>query len=161
LANLVLADPLLVWEVPSDWTLEEAATVPAVYCTVYYALVVRGRMRAGESLLVHAGSGGVGQAAINVALHMGCTVFVTVGTPEKKQFIRTNFPQIPEENIGNSREITFEQMILERTDGKGVDLVLNSLAGDKLQASLRCLAMHGRFLEIGKVIKNASNSLIC
>jgi len=148
---LVLADPLLVWEVPPEWSLEEAATIPAVYCTVYYALVVRGRMRAGESLLVHSGSGGVGQAAINVALHMGCTVFVTVGTPEKKQFIRSTFPQIPEANIGNSRETTFEQMVLERTEGKGVDMVLNSLAGDKLLASLRCLAMHGRFLEIGKV----------
>jgi fatty acid synthase, animal type len=132
--------------------MEEAATVPAVYCTVYYALVVRGRMRTGESLLVHSGSGGVGQAAINVALHMGCTVFVTVGTPDKRHFIRSTFPQIPEENIGNSRDSSFEQMILERTDGKGVDLVLNSLAGDKLLASLRCLAMHGRFLEIGKVI---------
>ncbi|XP_065336360.1 fatty acid synthase-like [Cloeon dipterum] len=159
LANLVLADPLLVWDVPPSWTLEEAATVPAVYCTVYYALVVRGRMRAGETLLVHAGSGGVGQAAINVALHMGCDVFVTVGTPEKIEFIRSQFPQIPEANIGNSRDTSFEQMIMERTEGKGVDLVLNSLAGDKLQASLRCLAMHGRFLEIGKVDMAADSPL--
>ncbi|XP_059474548.1 fatty acid synthase-like [Neocloeon triangulifer] len=159
LANVVLADPLLVWDVPSEWTLEEAATVPAVYCTVYYALVVRGRMRAGESLLVHAGSGGVGQAAIHVALHMGCDVFVTVGTKDKLDFIRATFPQIPEANIGNSRDTSFEQMVMERTDGKGVDLVLNSLAGDKLLASVRCLAMHGRFLEIGKVDMAADSAI--
>ncbi|KAH7955317.1 hypothetical protein HPB52_000277 [Rhipicephalus sanguineus] len=111
LATAVAVDPTFLWEVPETWSLQQAATVPMVYATAYYALLVHGHMRPGESVLIHSGSGGVGQAAISIALSMGCTVFTTVG----------------------------------------VDLVLNSLAEDKLQASIRCLATHGRFLEIGKV----------
>lgn len=117
----------------------------------YYALVVRGRMRPGESVLIHAGSGGVGQASIAIALHMGCTVFTTVGSQAKRDFLKKTFPQLTDDNIGNSRDTSFEQLVLTQTDGRGVDLVLNSLAAHQLQASVRCLAIGGRFLEIGKV----------
>lgn len=151
LATSVLADPTFLWEIPEKWTLEQAATVPVVYATSYYALLVRGRMRKGESLLVHAGTGGVGQAAISIALHMGCTVFTTVGSKEKREFLKKAFPQLTDRNIANSRDTSFEQHILRETGGRGVDIVLNSLADDKLQASVRCLAKHGRFLEIGKL----------
>ncbi|XP_063548210.1 fatty acid synthase-like [Cydia strobilella] len=156
LATTVLADKSFMWEIPNQWTLEEAATVPVAYATAYYALVVRGRMRRGETVLVHAGAGGVGQAAIAIALHAGCTVFTTVGTPEKRGFLLKRFPQLPTTNIGQSRNCSFEQLVRRRTHGRGVDLVLNSLAGDKLQASLRCLAEGGRFLEIGKVDLSAN-----
>ncbi|CAH2981095.1 unnamed protein product [Chilo suppressalis] len=151
LATSVVADSAFLWDVPAAWSLEEAATVPVAYATAYYALAVRGRMRRGDSVLVHAGSGGVGQAAIAIALHAGATVFTTVGTPDKRAFLHERFPQLLDENIGNSRDTSFEQLVLERTDGRGVDLVLNSLADDKLQASIRCLAEGGRFLEIGKL----------
>ena len=107
-------------------------------------------MRPGESVLIHAGTGGVGQASISIALHMGCTVFTTVGSKEKREFLKKRFPQLTDRNICNSRDTTFEQQILTETNGRGVDLVLNSLADDKLQASVRCLAKDGRFLEIGK-----------
>lgn len=150
LATTVLADPGFLWEVPDKWTLEEAATIPVVYGTSYYALVVRGRMRPGESVLIHAGTGGVGQASIAVALHMGCTVFTTVGSKEKREFLKKRFPQLTDRNICNSRDTTFEQQVLAETNGRGVDLVLNSLAEEKLQASVRCIAKDGRFLEIGK-----------
>ncbi|CAH0729423.1 unnamed protein product, partial [Brenthis ino] len=151
LATTVMADKGFLWEVPAAWSLEEAATVPVAYATAYYALAVRGRMRRGESVLVHAGTGGVGQAAIAIALHAGCTVYTTVGTPDKRAFLRARFPALPDENIGNSRDVSFEQLVQRRTRGRGVDLVLNSLAGDKLLASVRCLANGGRFLEIGKL----------
>ncbi|XP_049874376.1 fatty acid synthase [Pectinophora gossypiella] len=151
LATSVLADGGFLWPVPERWSLEEAATVPVAYATAYYALLVRGRMRRGESVLVHAGTGGVGQAAIAIALHAGCTVFTTVGTPDKRAFLRERFPQLDEANVGNSRDTSFEQLVLTRTRGRGVDLVLNSLAADKLLASVRCLAPGGRFLEIGKL----------
>ncbi|KAL4702305.1 hypothetical protein ACJJTC_018435, partial [Scirpophaga incertulas] len=151
LATSVQADQQFLWDVPAGWSLEEAATVPVAYGTAYYALAVRGRMRAGEAVLVHAGAGGVGQAAIAIALHAGCTVFTTVGTPDKRAFLHERFPALPDENIGNSRDASFEQLVLRRTRGRGVDLVLNSLADDKLQASVRCLAEGGRFLEIGKL----------
>ncbi|XP_022172738.1 fatty acid synthase-like isoform X2 [Myzus persicae] len=151
LATSVLADPKFLWEVPSKWTLEEAATIPVVYGTAYYALCVRGQMKPGNSLLVHAGTGGVGQAAIAIALHMGVTVYTTVGSKEKREFLKKTFPKLTDKNISNSRNTSFERHILRETKGRGVDLVLNSLSEDKLQASVRCLAKDGRFLEIGKL----------
>lgn len=92
----------------------------------------------------------MGQAAINLALYYGCTVFTTVGTQEKKDYIKKQFPQIDHTHIGNSRDTSFEQMIMQFTNGKGVDVILNSLSEEKLQASVRCLARGGRFIEIGK-----------
>ncbi|XP_077508101.1 fatty acid synthase-like [Amblyomma americanum] len=147
----VVVNTGLQWEVPDTWSLEEASTVPMAYATAYYALLVRGNMRPGESLLIHSGSGGVGQAAISVALSMGCTVFTTVGSQEKREFLMRRFPQLKERNFANSRDLSFERHVLKETRGRGVDLVLNSLAQEKLQASVRCLATNGRFLEIGKV----------
>ncbi|XP_051529897.1 fatty acid synthase [Myxocyprinus asiaticus] len=150
LATSVDADKRFLWDVPFSWTLEQAASVPVVYATAYYSLVVRGRLRPGESVLVHSGSGGVGQAAIAIALSMRCRVFTTVGSGEKRKYLQERFPQLTAESFSNSRDASFEQNLLLHTQGKGVDLVLNSLAEEKLQASLRCLARHGRFLEIGK-----------
>lgn len=102
-------------------------------------------------MLIHAGTGGVGQASISIALHMGCTVYTTVSSQEKRDFLKKTFPELKDENIGNSRDTSFEQLVLTQTNGRGVDLVLNSLAAHQLQASVRCLALGGRFLEIGKV----------
>lgn len=150
LATTVAADPGFMWEIPDKWSLEEAATIPVAYSTSYYALFVRGRLQRGESVLIHAGTGGVGQASIAIALHAGCTVFTTVGTVEKREFLKKMFPQLTDRNIGNSRDTSFEQLVLSETNGRGVDVVLNSLSEEKLQASARCLAMGGRFLEIGK-----------
>jgi len=101
-------------------------------------------------VLIHSGSGGVGQAAIAVAIHHGCEVYTTVGTKEKKELLKKRFPQLTDANFANSRDISFEWDILRATKGQGVDVVLNSLAEEKLQASIRLLAPHGRFLEIGK-----------
>lgn len=159
MGSVLKGDKYLKWDVPNNWSLEEAATVPCVYGTALYALNMSGRMQKGDSVLIHAGSGGVGQAAINLALHAGCTVFTTVGTPEKREFIRKTFPQILDSHIGNSRDTSFEQMVMQETNGRGVDLVLNSLAEEKLQASVRCLAKGGRFLEIGKFDLANNNSL--
>lgn len=116
-------------------------------------------MKKGDKVLIHAGTGGIGQAAINLALHEGCEIFTTVGTPEKFRFIREHFPQIPEDHIGNSRDTSFERMIVELTKGKGVDIVLNSLAEEKLRASVNCLGWGGRFLEIGKFDLASNNQL--
>ena len=78
LASVVDAHRDFLWSVPKDWTLEQAATVPVAYATAFYALVVRGRIRAGETVLIHSGSGAVGQAAISIALRHGCRVLTTV-----------------------------------------------------------------------------------
>lgn len=120
---------------------------------------MRGQMQPGESILIHAGSGGVGIASISIALFMGCKVFTTVSSKVKREFLKASFPELSDENIGYSRDTSFEQFILSQTHGTGVDLVLNSLAGDQLQASLRCLAENGRFLEIGKMDLSNNSSL--
>lgn len=144
---------------PEEWSLEDAATVPSAYFTVFYAFFYFGRLRKGEKVLIHSGSGAVGQAAINVALAENCEVFTTVSTAEKRKFIREMFPSIDDDHIGNSRDTSFEQMVMKQTHGKGVDIVLNSLAEDKLQASVRCLGYRGRFLEIGKFDMTVNNQL--
>uniref|UniRef100_A0A4X2LHQ6 Fatty acid synthase n=1 Tax=Vombatus ursinus TaxID=29139 RepID=A0A4X2LHQ6_VOMUR len=150
LATSVLLSPDFLWDVPANWTLEQAASVPVVYTTAYYSLVVRGGIKRGETVLIHSGSGGVGQAAIAIALSMNCRVFTTVGSAEKRAYLQARFPKLDATSFANSRNTSFEQHVLKHTGGKGVDLVLNSLAEEKLQASVRCLAQHGRFLEIGK-----------
>ncbi|XP_065217199.1 fatty acid synthase-like [Planococcus citri] len=150
LASVVRPPVDWIWKVPDYMTLEEAATIPAIYTTVVMAFYFKANLQKGCSVLIHAGSGGIGQAAINICLHHECEIFTTVGTPEKVQFIRKTFPQIPESHIGNSRDTSFEQLIMQQTNGRGVDVVLNSLVEEKMQASVRCLAPFGHFIEIGK-----------
>ncbi|XP_072382070.1 fatty acid synthase-like [Diabrotica undecimpunctata] len=147
----VETDPEFTWTIPESWTLEEAATVPITYVTCYYALIVRGKMEQNCSILIHAGAGGIGISAINIALSLNSTIFVTVGSEKKKRFLRDLFPQLKEENIGNSRDTSFYNLVKQRTNGKGVDFVLNSLAGEHFQMSVECLAQEGTFLEIGKM----------
>ncbi|KYN04772.1 Fatty acid synthase [Cyphomyrmex costatus] len=159
IANVVEKDECLSWKIPDEWTFEEAVTVPCVYTTIYYALYYYGKMKKGDKVLIHSGTGGIGQAAIHVALKEGCDVFTTVGTNDKRDFIKKMFPIIPDEHIGNSRDTSFEHMIMRQTKGRGVDIVLNSLAEEKLITSVRCLAQNGRFLELGKFDIVSNNPL--
>lgn len=150
LATHAEPEDVFVWNCPDGWTLEEAATVPVCYGTVYSAFFMSARIEKGKKILIHAGSGGVGLAAIQVAFAYGLEVFTTVSTDEKRKYLLNLFPQLKAENIGNSRDVSFENLVKEMTNGEGVDYVLNSLAGDKLHASMRCLAKGGKFLEMGR-----------
>ncbi|XP_040165772.1 fatty acid synthase-like [Anopheles arabiensis] len=150
MATIVETDPIFTLDVPDNISLEQAATIPTVYTTVYASFFVCAQIRKGNSILIHAGTGGVGLAAIRVCLAYGLEVFTTVSTKEKRDFLLSYFPDLNPNNIGNSRDISFETLIKERTNGRGVDFVLNSLSEEKLQASIRCLARGGHFLEIGK-----------
>ena len=155
-----------LWTVPDQWSLEEAATVPVVYITVIYALLIRARLNSKDKILIHSAAGGVGQAALHLALAKLDTptekIFVTVGTEEKRNFIHSKFG-IPHEHIFSSRDTVFERKIKTLTKGRGVDVVLNSLTGEKLQSSVRCVAANGRFLEIGKldIQMNSSLGMFC
>uniref|UniRef100_A0A2M4A7X9 Fatty acid synthase n=1 Tax=Anopheles triannulatus TaxID=58253 RepID=A0A2M4A7X9_9DIPT len=150
LSTILEADPLFTLDVPDEITLEQAASIPTVYATVYSAFFISSHIRKGNSILIHAGTGGIGLAAIRVCLAYGLEIFTTVSTKEKRDFLLSYFPDLKPENIGNSRDTTFENLIKLRTNGRGVDFVLNSLSEEKLQASVRCLAKGGHFLEIGK-----------
>lgn len=101
----------------------------------------------------------MGQAAISIALDYGCEVFTTVSSQEKRDFLRSIFGELSDRNFANSRTTDFEQHVRHATRGRGVDIVLNSLSGEMLQASIRCLAQHGRFLEIGKMDLSQNSSL--
>ncbi|KAJ5082078.1 type I iterative polyketide synthase [Penicillium argentinense] len=135
--------------IPDNMSFEVAATVPVVFATAYYALFDLGRLQEDERILIHAGAGGVGQAAIMLAQMIGAEIFVTVGSVEKKQFLMTQYG-IPEDHILYSRDISFGRGIKRATNGEGVDVVVNSLAGDLLRETWECLAPFGRFVEIGK-----------
>jgi acyl transferase domain-containing protein/NADPH:quinone reductase-like Zn-dependent oxidoreductase len=128
---------------------ETASTIPVIWSTAYYSLVHVARLEKGESVLIHAAAGGVGQAAIILAQMIGAEIFVTVGSAEKKEYLMTRY-NIPEEHIFFSRDTSFAGQIQSATGGRGVDVVLNSLAGDALLATWQCLASFGRFVEIGK-----------
>jgi NADPH:quinone reductase-like Zn-dependent oxidoreductase len=135
--------------VPDCLSLHEAATVPIVFCTAYYGLFDLGRLSTAERVLIHAGAGGVGQAAIQLAQTVGADIFVTVGNQEKKEFLMERY-LIPEDRIFYSRDTSFGSAIRNATHNEGVDVVLNSLAGDLLRETWECIAPFGRFIEIGK-----------
>ncbi|EPH39257.1 type I polyketide synthase [Streptomyces aurantiacus] len=142
-----VTDRRLVCPIPEDWSFRQAAAVPVTYLTAYYGLVDLGRVREGESVLVHAGAGGVGTAALQIARHLGATVHSTA-SPGKWHALRA--AGVADERIASSRTLDFEQSFLAATGGRGVDVVLNSLAGEFADASLRLLPRGGRFLEMGK-----------
>eukprot|EP00884_Botryococcus_braunii_P002846 jgi/Botrbrau1/12562/Bobra.0169s0097.1 len=149
-ATKVMGHEYGLWKVPDSWTAEDASTVSAVYATVYYGLVQRGGLWEGASVLIHSAAGAVGLAALRVCLNRNCQVFATVGSDAKKAYLLDLFPQLCAEDIGDSHSTSFERLVLARTDGKGVDFVLNSLDKEKLQASVRCLSTFGTLVEIGK-----------
>ncbi|CAG2166223.1 unnamed protein product [Oppiella nova] len=136
-------------KIPDHWSMADASTIINNYSTLWYGLIKRANLKKGESILIHSTAGGIGQSALNICKHYECDIYVTVGTDEKKQFLMNEY-NIPEERILNSRDILFKNQIKELTNGKGVDIVINSLAGEKLDASYECLANCGRFVEIGK-----------
>lgn len=135
--------------IPSDMSFVVAASIPVVYCTVYYGIMDLARLEYGEKILIHAASGGVGQAAIQLAQMVGAEIYATVGSADKKQFIMDKYG-IPESRIFYSRDTAFGPAVREATGGRGVDVVLNSLAGDLLRETWDCLAPFGRFIELGK-----------
>ena len=131
---------------PADWSFEAAATVPTVFFTVYYALKHLANLQPGERVLIHGAAGGVGIAAVQMALHLGAEIYATVGSEEKRDFVTL----LGADHVFDSRSLAFADDILALTGGEGVDVVLNSLAGEAVRRNLRVLKPFGRFLELGK-----------
>lgn len=148
-ANLVRIHWQAVAHIPDDMTFEIAASIPIVFGTAYYSLHNIACLQNGETVLIHAATGGVGQAAIQIAKIIGAKIFVTVGSKEKRDFIAKLYDINPN-HIFSSRDPSFATNVMAVTQGKGVDVVLNSLAGHLLQESWKCVAFLGRFVEIGK-----------
>lgn len=137
-SSVVRKPPHLPWE--------QAAGLGISFLTAYYALARLGRLRRGESVLIHAATGGVGLAAIQVAQWLGAEIFATAGSPIKREYLQ----RMGIQHVYDSRTLAFRDEIMERTGQHGVDVVLNSLAGDFIAKGLSTLAPFGRFLEIGR-----------
>ncbi|KAI3319763.1 polyketide synthase [Xylariaceae sp. AK1471] len=140
--------------VPKDLSFADVAAFPVVYLTAYKCLYDIGdldkRVRRGEkpTVLIHTAAGGLGQAAIQLAQREGAEIFATVGSLEKRDFIEKTYG-ISRDHIFSSRDLTFRSGVMRMTNGRGVDIILNSLDGEKLRASWECIAPFGSFAEVG------------
>ncbi|KAK6068248.1 polyketide synthase [Seiridium cupressi] len=146
------------FKLPSDMSFETGASLPLAYTTAYYSLIELGRLQEDESVLIHAAARAVGQAAISLAQMIGADVFVTVGSSEKKEFLMEQY-NIPEDHIFYSRNNTFGKSLRQVTNGSGVDVVLNCLAGDAVRESWDCLNKFGRLIDVGTRISSTSMKL--
>ncbi|WP_432758688.1 beta-ketoacyl synthase N-terminal-like domain-containing protein [Streptomyces lydicamycinicus] len=144
---VAITDSRMLARIPDDWSYVRAASVPIVFSTAYYGLVELGGLQAGESVLVHNAAGGVGMAAVQLAQHLGAEVFGTASTG-KWDTLRAS--GLDEEHIASSRDLDFEEKFRRTTGGRGMDVVLDALAREFVDASLRLLPRGGRFLEMGK-----------
>ncbi len=142
-----VVDERLVVGVPVGWSLVAGAGVSVAFLTAWFGLSVLAGLGAGERVLVHAATGGVGMAAVQLARYWGAEVFVTASRGKWDVLRAMGFD---EAHIGDSRTLEFEGKFLAASGGAGVDVVLNSLAGEFTDASLRLLAGGGRFIEMGK-----------
>ena len=147
LASLSLARGGDIRRIPGALSFEEAATLPVVFMTSWHALQNVARMRKGETILVHAGAGGVGMAAIQIAHHLGVEVIASAGNATKRKLLENPRRQARRRFPAGR---LLPRAVMELTGGRGVDAVLNALAAEAIPMGLSCLAQFGRFLEIGK-----------
>ncbi|WP_320064919.1 SDR family NAD(P)-dependent oxidoreductase [Micromonospora sp. RTGN7] len=144
---VAVTDRRLLVPMPDGWTFAQAASMPVVFLTAYHGLVNLAGLRAGEAVLVHAAAGGVGMAAVQLARHLGAEVYATA-SPGKWPALRAM--GVPDSHLASSRTLDFEPHFLATSGGRGVDVVLDSLAREFVDASLRLLPRGGRFVEMGK-----------
>ena len=145
-SNRVVTKAGAIAHIPAGIAFEAATTIPSTFFTAYYALHYLARLQPGEKVLIHGAAGGVGLAAIQLATWIGAEIYVTAGSDEKRDFLSL----LGIERIYHSRSLSFADEILAETNGEGVDVVLNSLAGEAINRNLRVLKPFGRFLELGK-----------
>ena len=146
LATHSMARAADVRKMPVGMAFEEAATLPVVFMTAWYALDTVARLKKGERILVHAGAGGVGMAAIQIAHHLGAEVIASAGSPAKRALLGV----LGVKHVIDSRRADFAEDVMEITHGEGVHIVLNALSAEAIPMGLSCLAQSGRFVEIGK-----------
>ncbi|HKY96130.1 MAG TPA: type I polyketide synthase, partial [Kiloniellales bacterium] len=136
----------IVHRMPRGLDFQEAATISSAFMTAYHALVRLAKLQPGEKVLVHLATGGVGLAAIEICRMIGAEIYATAGSDSKRAYLK----KLGVEHVMNSRTLDFSGEVLELTGGRGVDVVLNALAGAAIEGGLKVLAPYGRFLEIGK-----------
>lgn len=147
-ATMLRTSEVACAKIPDSMSFEEAAGMSVVHTTAYHALVNLAKLRKGQSVLIHAAAGGVGQAACQLANYLGIVVYATVGSVEKRNLLIEKYNVNPD-HIFNSRDASFVHGVKRMTNGKGVNCIINSLSGELLRQSWYCLATFGTFVEIG------------
>ena len=148
-SNFVRPKASAIQKIPDDMAFEVGAALPVIYCTAYHSAFHVANVIKNDTVLIHAASGGLGQAIIQLCQMVGAEVFVTVGSAEKKQLLLDRF-NIPDDHIFYSRDGSFAKGVMRMTNGKGVDVIMNSVAGEALRLTWNCIAPYGRFVELGK-----------
>jgi putative PIG3 family NAD(P)H quinone oxidoreductase len=144
-AQFVAAPAVQCLPIPRGFSMVEAAAIPETFFTVWVNLFDRGKLKAGETVLIHGGSSGIGTTAIQVAKAFGARVFVTAGSAEKCKACE----QLGAERAINYREEDFVKVAKELTGGKGVNLIIDIVAGDYVPKNLETLAVEGRLVQVG------------
>ncbi|MDQ1380719.1 MAG: NADPH:quinone reductase [Actinomycetota bacterium] len=144
-AEYVVAPAAMAFEMPLEMSESEAAAIFMPFHLAWLALYERARIQAGETLLVHAGAGGAGSAALQLGVHAGARVFATAGTFEKTELCRA----LGAELAINYHEADFAQVVLDATDGRGVDVAFDAVSGDVTLKTFRCMAFNGRHILAG------------
>ena len=157
LGSTATTSQALVAPKPEMLDFAAAASLPTVYLTAWYALVHLARLKRDDRILIHAATGGVGYAAVQIARLLGAEIYATAGSPAKRAYLSEHGIA----HVMDSRSLAFADEVLAATGGTGVDVVLNSLAGDAIERGIACLAPYGRFVEIGKrdIYSNGSVAL--
>lgn len=145
--TLVRNPECLIAKIPDEMSFEIAASLPCTHMTAYQALIEIGKLKKDETVLIHAAAGGVGQAAIQVAQHIGAEVFVSCGYEGKKKLLMKTWG-LPEDHIFYSRDLSFVKGINRMTDGRGIDVILHSLPGEALRQTWQCIAPFGRMIDV-------------
>lgn len=148
-ATLVTDTEQFYEKIPDNLSFSDAASMPLAFATAIHSLINMGRLRKGQSVLIHSGCGGVGLAAIQIALMIGADIYTTVSSEVKVNYLTDTFG-IPRTHIFDSRSTSFVDGIMRETNNRGADVILNSLSGDLLHATWHCVAKWGTMIEIGK-----------
>lgn len=154
-AELRVAHPLTTWKIPDGLATDVAACVPVAYATAHDALFEFGRLAPGETVLIHAGAGGVGLAAIQMAKRAGARVIATASSDDRLERLR----EFGLDDGVNYREMDFVAEVRSLTNNKGADVILDSVGGENLQKSLTALAYRGRCITFGNAGRNEARKL--
>ncbi|PQE13570.1 polyketide synthase protein [Rutstroemia sp. NJR-2017a BVV2] len=147
--NIERVDSRLLQKLRPEESFNEMACLMVPFLTACYGLIHTAKLQRGETVLIHSGTGGVGLAAIQIARIIGAEIFTTVGNTDKKEFLKKKYG-FDDDHILSSRDTSFAADIMRLTNGRGVDVTLNSVVGERLRATWSIIGRHGRHIELGQ-----------
>ncbi|QSZ32263.1 hypothetical protein DSL72_001837 [Monilinia vaccinii-corymbosi] len=147
--NIERYDSRFLQKLEPEETFNEMSSIMMPFLTAVYGLIYLAKLQPGESVLIHSATGGVGLAAIQIARMIGAEIFATVGTSEKKEFLKKEYG-LQDDHVLSSKDASFAADIMRITNGRGVDVSLNSLVREQLRATWNCIGYHGRHIELGQ-----------